>query len=72
MKDIGYELEEWDNYYRKQEDKYQVQINIYDRKILIFKMRENSNWGDYLGYKGEEEIKNYIYDLIKANLVEKE
>ena len=41
-------------------------------KILIFKMRENSNGKDYLGYKGEEEIKKYIYDLIKANLVVKE
>lgn len=73
MKDIGYELEEWDNYYRKQEDKYQVQINIYDRKILVFKKRKNSNWGDYIGYSGEEEkIKEYTQDLIKADLVVKE
>lgn len=70
---FGYELEEWDNYYRKHEVKYQVQINIYDREILVFKMRENSNWGDYIGYTGEEEkIKLYVPDLIKAGLVVKE
>lgn len=73
MKDIGYELEEWDIYYRKYEVNFRVQINIYDRKILVFKMRENSDWGDFIGYTGEEEkIKPYISDLIKANLVVKE
>ena len=73
LEKFGFELEEWDNYYRKYKVKYQVQINIYDRKILVFKMRENSNWGDYIGYTDEEEkIKLYVPDLIKANLVVKE
>lgn len=73
MKNIGYELLEYDNYYRKYEKDYQVQINIFDRKILVFKKRKNSNWGDYVGYSGEEEkIKKYIQDLIKAGLVVKE
>ena len=73
MKNIGYELLEYDNYYRKYEKDYRVQINIFDRKILVFKKRENSNWGDYIGYSGEEEkIKEYIQDLIKADLVIKE
>lgn len=68
-----YELLEYDNYYRKYEKEYQVQINIYDRKILVFKKRKNSNWGNYIGYDSEEEkIKKYIQDLIKANLVVKE
>lgn len=73
MKNIGYELLEYDNYYRKYEKDYQVQINIFDRKILVFKKRKNSKWGDYIGYSGEEEkIKKYIQDLIKVNLVVKE
>lgn len=73
MKNIGYELLEYDNYYRKYEKDYQVQINIFDRKILVFKKRKNSNWGDYIGYSGEKEkIKEYTQDLIKANLVVKE
>ena len=56
---------------------YKDDDNVYyfhfDRKILVFKKRKNSNWGDYIGYSGEEEkIKEYIQDLIKANLVVKE
>lgn len=73
MKNIGYELLEYDIYYRKYEKDYRVQINIFDRKILVFKKRKNSNWGDYIGYSGEEEkTKEYIQDLITANLVVKE
>ena len=73
MKNIGYKLLEYDNYYRKYEKDYQVQINIFDRKILVFKKIKNSNWGDYIGYRGEEEkIKEYTQDLIKADLVVKE
>ena len=73
MKNIGYELLEYDIYYRKYEKEYRVQINIFDRKILVFKKRKNSNWGDYIGYSGEQEkIKEYTQDLIKADLVVKE
>lgn len=73
MKNIGYELLEYDNYYRKYEKDYQVQINIFDREILVFKKRKNSNWGNYIGYSGEEEkIKEYTQDLIQADLVVKE
>lgn len=73
LEKFGYELLEYDNYYRKYEKDYQVQINIFDRKILVFKKRKNSNWGYYIGYSGEKEkIKKYIQDLIKANLVVKE
>lgn len=73
LEKFGYELLEYDNYYRKFEKDYQVQINIYDRNILVFKKRKNSDWGDYIGYSGEEEkVKKYIYDLIKADMVVKE
>lgn len=70
MKNIGYKLLEYDNYYRKYEKDYQVQINIFDKEILVFKKRKNGNWGDYIGYRGDEEkIKEYIPDLFKADLV---
>lgn len=71
LEKFGYELKEYDNYYRKYENKYRVQINIYNREILVFKLRENSDWGDYIGYEKEEEteLKTYISDLIKADLI---
>lgn len=70
MKNIGYKLLEYDNYYRKYEKDYQVQINIFDKEILVFKKRKNGNWGDYIGCRGDEEkIKEYIPDLFKADLV---
>ena len=73
LEKFGYTLEDWDNYYRKKEDGYNVQINIYDREILVYKFRENYNWGDYLGHfkEDEEKIKQYIADLVKADIVEK-
>lgn len=68
LEKFNYKLEEWDNYYRKEEEKHSVQINIFDREILVFKLRENSNWGDYIK---DEEVKKYIQDLIQAGLVER-
>lgn len=73
LKQFGHKIEEFDDYYRKEEKGYAVQINIYDREILVFKLRENSNWGDYIGQRKEDEykLKTYIQDLIQAGLVEK-
>lgn len=61
------------NYYIKSNDKYRIQIHIFSRKILVYKYRQNSDWGDYIGYfdEEEEELKKYIPDLIQAGLVEK-
>ena len=73
LEKFGYKIEEFDDYYRKEEKGYAVQINIYDREILVFKLRENSDWGDYIGQRKEDEykLKTYIQDLIQAGLVEK-
>ncbi len=70
---FNYKLENWDNYYRKKESTYRVQINIFDHKILVYKLREKSDWGDYIGYskEDEEEVRQYIADLIQAGLVER-
>ena len=68
LEKFGYTLEDWDNYYRKKEDGYNVQINIFDREILVYKFRENSNWGDYIGQLKEdaEKLKQYIPDLLEV------
>ena len=71
LKKLGYKKE--DGYYRKYEKGYRVQIHDYYKDVLVYKYRENSNWGDYIGHLKEDEskIKPYIQDLIKADLVEK-
>lgn len=73
LKKFGYKHEKLDIYYRKQKENYNVQINIYDREILVYKLRENSDWGDFIGClkEDEEKLKLYIQDLIEAGLVEK-
>ncbi len=74
LEKFGYTLkDDNDNYYIKRNEKYRIQINVFDRKILVYKYRENSDWGTYIGYldKEENELKEYIQDLNQAGLVEK-
>ena len=65
FKDNGY------NYYIKENKKYRIQVHIFSKEILVCKYRENK-WFDYIGQLKEEEneLKQYIKDLIQANLVE--
>lgn len=71
LKKIGYKKD--NGYYRKYDEGYRVQIHSYYKDILVYKYRENSDWGDFIGHlkEDDEEIKAYIQDLIKADLVEK-